>query len=121
LGDAVQAKGRRHCPRQAILRYLLQENGAVEVSWLYADSGGSLVDLHALADQGLVILSEAQIWRDPLAGLEFTPTQSLPLIPDQQAAWEEIKAAYANRVNCCRSSAPWGNWLWQEERSACRS
>lgn len=79
--------------RQAMLRYLLEENGAVEVSWLYAASGGNLSDLQALADQGLVMLSEAQIWRDPLAGLEFTPTQALPLIPDQQAAWQVIKAA----------------------------
>jgi primosomal protein N' (replication factor Y) (superfamily II helicase) len=79
--------------RQAILRYLLEENGAVDVSWLYAASGGRLSDLHALADLGLVLLSEAQIWRDPLSGLEFTPTQPLPLIPDQQAAWQELKAA----------------------------
>ena len=92
--DDVGKKGSKALTRrQAILRYLLQENGAVEVSWLYAASGGSLADLHALADQELVFLSEAQIWRDPLVNLDFTPTQPLPLIPDQQAVWQEIKAA----------------------------
>jgi len=86
-GSAAQIR------RQAILRYLLQESGAVEVPWLYAASGGSMADLNALAEQGLILLSEAQIWRDPLANLDFTPSQPLPLIPDQQAAWQEIKAA----------------------------
>src|SRR3972149_3112337 len=31
--------------RQAMLRYLLREPGAVDVSWLYAESGGNLSDL----------------------------------------------------------------------------
>ena len=92
--DEVGKKGSQALTRrQAILRYLLQENGAVQVSWLYAASGGKLADLVFLAEHGLIFLSEAQIWRDPLANLDFTPSQALSLIPDQQSAWQEIKAA----------------------------
>jgi primosomal protein N' (replication factor Y) len=78
--------------RQAILRFLMSEPGVVEVSWVYAESGGSLADLHALEARGLVVLGESEVWRDPLAGLDYVPSEPPPLTRDQSAAWETIQA-----------------------------
>lgn len=77
--------------RQAMLRFLLREPGPVNVSWVYAESGGQLADLRMLAEGGLVILSETEIWRDPLDKLDFQPTQAPPLTRDQQAVWSEVE------------------------------
>ncbi len=77
--------------RQAILRFLLQEQQAVEVSWVYAASGGNLADLHYLAERGLVTLGETPTWRDPLSEVSFVPTQPPTLTQAQQTAWEDIR------------------------------
>jgi primosomal protein N' (replication factor Y) len=78
--------------RQALLRFLLHEPEPVDVAWAYAESGGKIGDLHALADLGLVILGESETWRDPLAGLLFVPSTPPPLTRDQRASWDEIRA-----------------------------
>lgn len=77
--------------RQAILRALLAEPGPVDVAWLYAESGGRLADLQRLAEMGLIRLGESEIWRDPLAELQFIPRQPPTLTPDQQTVWEAIQ------------------------------
>jgi primosomal protein N' (replication factor Y) len=77
--------------RQAILRFLMREPGPVEVAWVYAESGGGAADLHRLAEQGLVLLGESEIWRDPLAQLEVIPNQAPPLLADQLTVWNEIQ------------------------------
>jgi len=79
--------------RQAMLRFLMREPGPVNVTWLYAESGGHLDDLRKLAELGLVSLSESQVWRDPLEEVEFQPTQPPPLTRAQQACWAEIARA----------------------------
>ncbi len=79
--------------RQAMLRYLMREPGPVEVSWVYAESGGKLPDLHRLADLGLVVLGESEVWRDPLESIEPLPSMPPTLTSDQLACWEEIGAA----------------------------
>jgi primosomal protein N' (replication factor Y) len=77
--------------RQIMLRYLLNEPGPVEVAWLYAESGGSLADLRALADRGLVRLGESEVWRDPLEKADYQPTQAPQLTSGQQACWTELQ------------------------------
>ncbi len=77
--------------RQAMLRFLMREAGPVNVSWIYAESGGSLQDLRSLAEQGLVILGESEFWRDPLEDMEFVPSEAPPLTRDQESVWEDIK------------------------------
>lgn len=77
--------------RQAMLRLLLSEAEDVDVAWLYAESGGNLADLQALAKRGLVKLAEAEVWRDPLEHLEFVPSEPPELTTDQQVVWEEIR------------------------------
>lgn len=77
--------------RQKMLRYLLREPGPVDAAWLYADSGGNLSDLRALAERGLVVLGQAETWRDPLAEMEFVPSDPPVLTTDQQSIWQEVE------------------------------
>ncbi|MFZ2096031.1 MAG: primosomal protein N' [Anaerolineales bacterium] len=77
--------------RQAILRLLIHEPEAVDVAWLYAESGGNLSDLKALAKRNLVQLGEAEVWRDPLERMEFVASEPPELTNDQKAAWEQIR------------------------------
>jgi primosomal protein N' (replication factor Y) len=77
--------------RQRILDFLSRESGPVDVSWVYAESGGNLNDLRRLNDMELVILREQEQWRDPLAGLAYDPSAPPPFTPDQQVAWMQIE------------------------------
>ncbi len=79
--------------RQRILDFLSREPGPVDVSWIYAESGGKLDDLKRLNDMDLIILREQEQWRDPLAGLAYDPAAPPPLTSDQQTAWEQIAIA----------------------------
>jgi primosomal protein N' (replication factor Y) len=78
--------------RLAVLQFLVNEPWPVDAAWVYASTGASLPDLATLADHGLVVLSEAEIWRDPLAEADHTPIPAPTLTADQQAALAEITA-----------------------------
>jgi primosomal protein N' (replication factor Y) len=85
--------------RQAALRFLMREPEAVNVAWIYAESGCNLADLQELDQRGLIVLRETEIWRDPLEKIESREQEtgnSIPpvLMPDQQAAWDVIQAAF---------------------------
>lgn len=90
LGKSKSEAFRR---RQAVLLALMDKAEPVEVAWIYAESGGRLEDLKYLSERGLVILSESEVWRDPLSGIEVSPTQALQLTGDQAAALAEISAS----------------------------
>lgn len=99
LFDQVNKKHSKTQPRrQAILNYLIQEGRPVEVTWLYAESGGNLKDLQVLAEQGLVLLSESQIWRDPLEGTIYLPSEALALTREQAAVWAEVHQGMVRAV-----------------------
>lgn len=76
--------------RLAVLQFLLKEPWPVEAPWVYASSGATLPDLYRLADEGKVILSEIQVWRDPLAEIEWAPYQAPVLTSNQQQALATI-------------------------------
>lgn len=78
--------------RQKILQFLLQEQGAVEVPWIYAHSGGNASDLRRLADLGLIFLGEAETLRDPLEELEFVPAVAPQLTREQAEVWAQVQA-----------------------------
>lgn len=82
--------------RQAMLRFLLHDPGPVDVTWVYAESGGNLQDLRKLSEMGLVLLGESEVWRNPLAEYDFQPTDIPPLTRDQQKVWAHIQAAIRN-------------------------
>ena len=92
---ALPNLGRQGTPalirRQAVLECLLREPAPVDISWLYAESGANLPDLHRLAQMGLVTLGESQVWRDPLQDVSPVLTQPPRLTRDQQTCWREIQ------------------------------
>ncbi len=79
--------------REAILRFLIREAVPVESPWVKAGSGGNQADLVRLAELGLVILGEAETWRDPLEKLDIQPYETPELTPTQQKVWLEIYEA----------------------------
>ena len=79
--------------RRAIIKNLIQESAPVEVTWIYAECNATLADLRKLESEGLVALSEAEVWRDPLAQLDFTPVDAPHLTSDQGKVWEPIQSA----------------------------
>jgi primosomal protein N' (replication factor Y) len=76
--------------RQAILRFLLQETGPIDVTWVYAESRGNLQDLVALAELDLVVLGETEVWRDPLQQSDYQPSFPPALTRDQTDVWEAL-------------------------------
>jgi primosomal protein N' (replication factor Y) (superfamily II helicase) len=77
--------------RQAMLQTLLNTAAPLDVSILYAESGGNLSDLRFLEQRGLISLGEDEVWRNPLAQYDYQPLEAPPLTHDQQAAWEKIE------------------------------
>ena len=106
----LPALGRAGTPalerRQAVIDYLLEEPGPVDVAWVYAASRAKLADLRFLEERGLVLLGESETWRDPLESLAAygsppaSPSSAVvipELTPDQHTAWlflaRQIEAA----------------------------
>ena len=82
--------------RKAIIEQLIKETEPIEVTWIYAETGANLSDLRKLEEEGLVLLSQAEVWRDPLEQMDFIPTQPPRLTSDQATVWEKIKTQIYN-------------------------
>lgn len=84
--------------RQKALQFLIRQPEAVNVSWVYAESGCNLADLQELAERELIVLRETEIWRDPLArlGENELQKQDFKLTDEQQRAWNVIEAEFRN-------------------------
>ncbi len=76
----------------SVLRLLAREGDAIQVNWIYAQTDADLNLLRDLAADGLILLGEDEAWRDPLAERDFAPTVAPAFTPDQNAAWERIRA-----------------------------
>ncbi len=85
--------------RQAILEFLIKEPGPVNVSWVYAETGGNAADLTNLAERGLLHLGEVEEWRDPLADLEFVAAEQPSLTSDQQSVYRIIETGLRASVH----------------------
>jgi len=92
LGKTEAARKRR----AAALACLMRELDEVNVAWVYAESGCNLSDLQELAERGLIVLRENEVWRDPVERVEKRVENSPPpqLTRYQQEAWEQIQAAF---------------------------
>jgi primosomal protein N' (replication factor Y) len=77
--------------RQAILEFLINEPGTVNISWVFAETGGNAADLSNLAERGLLYLGEAEEWRDPLSDLEYIAAEPPTLTSDQQSVYQVIE------------------------------
>lgn len=97
--------------RQKALRCLIGEPLAVNVAWVYAESGCNFADLQELAERELIVLGEAEIFRDPLAkgGREAGNWEigkgEVVLTSDQEKALAEILLAFKQSTNP-QSTAP---------------
>ena len=89
--NATQAR------REKALKFLIRVADAVNVSWVYAESGCNLADLQELDERELIVLRETEIWRDPLQRVESREleiNQVGTLTPEQHNAWQEIEKAF---------------------------
>ncbi len=74
---------------------------AVNVSWVYAESGSNLADLQELEERGLIRLFETEIFRDPLEKTDiqvdrYTSKEEIELTTEQNAALQEITNAISS-------------------------
>jgi primosomal protein N' (replication factor Y) len=84
--------------RRAIVETLIDEGEPLEVTWIYAESDGSLADLRVLEEQGLIALSQAEVWRDPLEHLDYVPSEAPTLTSDQAQVWKAIQPSIGAEV-----------------------
>jgi len=83
--------------REKALRFLVRVKDAVNVSWVYAESGCNLADLQELEERELIVLRETEIWRDPLGKIETRELEISrvgELTAEQQNAWQEIEKGF---------------------------
>lgn len=77
--------------RKKIMEFLMKEPGPVDVSWVYAASGGNSADLRTLNAKGLIWLGETEVWRDPVREYNLQPYIEPELTKEQKAVWERIQ------------------------------
>ena len=87
--------------RQKALQFLMQVKDAVNVSWVYAESGSNLADLQELEERGLIRLFETEIFRDPLEKTniqidKYTSRGDIDLTPEQAFALQQITNAISS-------------------------
>jgi primosomal protein N' (replication factor Y) (superfamily II helicase) len=92
LGNTDATRNRR----QKALRFLIKQPDAINVSWVYAESGCNPSDLQELAERDLILLRETEIWRDPLAkiGYEELENKEFILTEEQGGAWQRIESGF---------------------------
>ena len=91
LGSTKQTLARR----QAALRFLIQQPDAINLSWVYAETGCNIADLQELEERGLIRLFENEIFRDPLGKIEKqAASDELTLTAEQAAALQTILASF---------------------------
>jgi len=84
--------------RQRALQFLIRQPEAINLSWVYAETGCNLADLQELEERGLIRLFESEIFRDSLdrvgrqVNAEPSP-QPLELTPEQSSALDQINRA----------------------------
>ena len=99
--DDLGVRPRPRGPGQKALQFLMQVKDAVNVSWVYAESGCNLADLQELEERGFIRLFETEIFRDPLektGALEnrYISKEEIELTPEQISALGEIRNAISS-------------------------
>lgn len=77
--------------RKVVLDFLESQAIPVQAAWVYAETGASASDLTFLAEKGLVILGETEVWRDPLQQMKPILTAPPVLTADQETVWGQIE------------------------------
>ncbi len=81
--------------RQRALQFLIQQPEAINLSWVYAETGCNLADLQELEERGLIRLFENEVFRDSLERIgnqvnRETSNQVIRLTPEQDVALQSI-------------------------------
>jgi primosomal protein N' (replication factor Y) len=85
--------------RQSALQFLIEQPEAVNLSWVFAETGCNLNDLQVLDELGLIRLFENEIFRDPLQRVksgEIENSKVVELTPEQNGALNEIVSAISS-------------------------
>jgi len=90
LPDPLSRIQKVHERRLRVLRFLASEEGLVEPSWIYAQTGANNGDLKMLSGAGLISLRQTEVWRDPLEDAVYVPEVAPQLTQDQTRAWDRI-------------------------------
>ncbi len=92
--SGVDGEGKRIGPKgRAVLSLLQRAEGPLSVAELGRHVSGAATALPPLQRQGLVVVTEETVRRDPVAHRSLAPTASLPLNEEQQDALNAIVAA----------------------------
>ncbi|MEX0787970.1 MAG: primosomal protein N' [Anaerolineales bacterium] len=90
-----QGESQAAARRRRVVELLAAEGRAVEIAWVYAEARATAADVRSLVERGMVEIVERENWRDPLADLDFVPSDPPSLTRDQSLAWAEISARLA--------------------------
>jgi len=92
LGNTEATRTRR----QKALHFLITQPEAINVSWVYAESGCNAADLQELAERELILLRETEIWRDPLTKIsdQSMENREFVLTEEQKRAWGQIESGF---------------------------
>lgn len=95
LEEALEKAGRKGSDalrrRQSILKLLASKNEPLDVSYIYASSGGSSADLSYLYQKGFIDFGQAEMLRDPLREHKMKADEAPKLTAGQQAVWNQIE------------------------------
>jgi primosomal protein N' (replication factor Y) len=79
--------------RKAVLELLAPQGHPLQASAVYSETGANSADLRFLEKRGLISFHGLEVWRDPVAEVEFVAADPPDLTEDQQRVWEEIQPA----------------------------
>lgn len=91
--DLGRPGGKAALRRKAVLESLIDQDHPRVTSVIYAETGANSSDLRYLEKRGLVSFGGLEVLRDPVADLEFVPTDPPKLTDDQVRVWGEIQTA----------------------------
>ncbi len=91
--DLGQPGGAAAQRRKSVLELLVAQGHALQVSQVYSETGANSADLRFLEKRELVGFRGLEVWRDPVAELEFVAAEPPELTEDQLRVWDEIRPA----------------------------
>ena len=92
-GELGRSGGAAEERRKKVLDKLTDAGHPIEATALYAVTGANSSDLRFLEKRGLIGFGDLEVWRDPVAELEYVPAEAPQLTDDQAQVWSEIRPA----------------------------
>jgi primosomal protein N' (replication factor Y) (superfamily II helicase) len=93
LRQAIEQLPRTAARQKDVLEYLQSNPMPIRLADLLSELSLSAGTVKSLADKGWLDIREVEVQRDPYADRSFTPTQPLPLTPEQEQVFAPIREA----------------------------